>query len=297
MKNHLLLLIALLFVQLVWAQDFQTEFVNSFDAQDTAAQRQVLAKWQASDVNDPELYTSYFNYYLQKSQQEMIMMEAMPQGEQSLSIMDSSGQAVGFLNGGVYYNPSDFGMAMAMIDSGITRFPTRLDMRFGKISALGLKKDWETYTAEIIETVEDHYEGKLAWTWAEGEAVEDPENFLLSSIQDYQYDLYGTGADSLLPKMGEISQKILSYNPDHVESLSNLSITYLLTGQLENALEPLKQAEKLRPKDHIVLGNIAQAYYMMKDSENAILYYRKVIKHGDREAVQFATKRIEELKK
>ncbi|MEM6347141.1 MAG: tetratricopeptide repeat protein [Bacteroidota bacterium] len=278
-----------------WAQDFKTDFVKSFNAKDTSAQREILEKWEAEDANDPELYTSYFNYYFGKSKQSMLILENTPQGEKSLGIQDSTGKTVGYINGGTFFDPADFGKAIAIIDTGIKLFPTRLDMRFGKTHVLGQKGDWNAYTAEIVRSIEGHFEDSLVWTWTEGKLVEDRDDFFLSSIQDYQYDLYQTGEDSLLPKMAEIAEKILSYQPDHVESLSNLSITYLLTDQFDKALVPLLQAEEIRPTDAIVLSNIAQAYLLLEDKENAIIYYQKVAEHGDKDLVEFAEARIKEL--
>ncbi len=297
MKTSFVFTALIIVVMTAWAQDFQADFVKSFNAKDTTAQIEILEKWQAADANDPELYVSYFNYYFVRSKQEMIMLEASPTGEQSLSIQDSSGQSVGFLNGGIYYDPVFFEKAIAIIDTGISRFPSRLDMRFGKIYVLGLKKDWDAHTNEIIKAIDDHFADSVQWTWSEGEAVEDRNDFFLSSVQDYQYDLYGTGDTSLLPKMGEIAQAVLNYHPEHVESLSNLSITYLLTDQFDKALVPLLKAEEIRPTDAIVLSNIAQAYFMMENKEKAILYYRKVIEHGGEDIAAFAKDRIKELEK
>jgi len=297
MKTSFFLILTFWVAALAWGQDYQQDFVQSFEAKDTSAQRQILEKWQAADANDPELYTSYFNYYFVKSKQEVISLEGSSSGEQGFALQDSTGKAVGYLNSGLYFNPIDFERAIMMIDSGISLFPTRLDMRFGKIYAFSVKKDWDAFTAEILKSIEGHFVDSLIWTWSEGKTVEDREGFFLSAMQDYQYDLYETGDDNLLPKMGEIAEKILGYYPDHVESLSNLSITYLLTDQFEKALVPLLKAEEIRPTDGIVLSNIAQAYFMMEDQENAILYYQKVVEHGDEQLVKFAKDRIQELSK
>ena len=48
--------------------------------------------------------------------------------------------------------------------------------------------------------------------------------------------------------MRKIANKVLEIYPNHIESLSNLSITYLLTGEYDKGIEPLLQAEKINPK-------------------------------------------------
>jgi tetratricopeptide (TPR) repeat protein len=97
--------------------------------------------------------------------------------------------------------------------------------------------------------------------------------------------------------MRTIAQEILKYYPNHIESLSNLSITYLLTGEYNKGIEPLLKAEKIDPKDAIVLGNIAQGYKLKGDKETEIEYYEKVIKYGDERSIAYAKQQIQELKK
>jgi tetratricopeptide (TPR) repeat protein len=120
---------------------------------------------------------------------------------------------------------------------------------------------------------------------------------MLGTIQSYQVQLYNTGDDSLLNDMGKIASAVLKYYPDHIESLSNLSVVYLLQKEYEKALEILLRAEKINPEDYIILSNIAQAYKLKGDSVNSIKYYKLTIKYGDDQAKQFAKEQIQTLEK
>ena len=97
--------------------------------------------------------------------------------------------------------------------------------------------------------------------------------------------------------MREIANEILKYYPNHIESLSNLSITYLLTGEYDKGIDALKKAEKINPKDFIILSNIAQGYKLKGDKEKAIEYYQKTIEYGDEQAKEYSKQQIKELKK
>jgi len=97
--------------------------------------------------------------------------------------------------------------------------------------------------------------------------------------------------------MKQIAEKILKYYPDHVESLSSLSVVYMLQKQYDKALEPLLKAEKINPSDYIVLGNLAQAYKLLGNKESAIKYYELTVKYGDEQAKKYAQGQIDELKK
>jgi len=184
---------------------------------------------------------------------------------------------------------------MEYIETGINKFPDRLDMRFGKTYALGLAEKWDDFTKEIIRAI-DHSSTNNTWLWSNNEVHEGGNDFMLSVIQDYQLQLYNTGVDSLLMDMREIANSTLSHYPEHVESLSNLALTYTVTKEYEKALEPLLKAEKIAPEDYVIIGNMAHVYLQMDDKKMAIEYYEKLIEHGEENAVQFAKEQIELLK-
>jgi tetratricopeptide (TPR) repeat protein len=281
-------------------QTFKKQFNELFSKKDTVGQIQLLEKWEKTDVNDPELFVAYFNYYVIKSKNVIITLGQNPKGKDVLQIMDqdtTKKEPVGFIYGDTYYNPELLSKGFDWINKGIEKHPNRLDMRFGKIYMFGKIEDYENFTKEIIKTIEYSSINKNSWTWADSKPLDDPKDFLLGSIQDYQIQLYNTENDSLLDNMKRIAETVLKFYPDHIESLSNISVVYMLQNQYDKALEQLLKAEKLNPKDYIVLSNIAQAYKLIGDTKNAIKYYKLTIKHGDEQAKQYAQEQIKELEK
>jgi tetratricopeptide (TPR) repeat protein len=96
--------------------------------------------------------------------------------------------------------------------------------------------------------------------------------------------------------MRRIAEAILTYYPNHVESMSNISVGYLINEDYDKAIDILQKAEKLDSKDFIILSNIAHAYKSKGDKKNAIKYYKLTKKYGDDEAKGFAKTMIKELK-
>lgn len=299
MKKILGLLLTGFIFNFVIAQDYQGDFQKYFQENDTVNQFKTLTEWEKSNPKDPELFTSFFNYYFNKSRDEILVVSAgdPPKDEEYLSLSDSSGNYAGFIGSQINYDNSYLKKGLDKISEGIKLYPNRLDMRFGKIYVLGQIKDWKSFTKEIIKTVDYSAINDNQWTWTNNEKQKDGKDFFLSSLQDYQVQLYNTGDDDLLENMREIANTILKYYPNHIESLSNLSVTYLLTGEYDKGIEPLLKAEKINPKDYIVLSNIAQGYKLKGDKNRAIEYYEKTIKYGDEQAKTFGRKQIEELKK
>lgn len=280
-----------------FSQDYQSDFAKYFHANDDSKQIETLQKWEKAKPNDAELYTSYYNYYFKKSRKEILSLSTLAPNGEALILKDSLNQTAGYLGSTESYDDTDLNNAFLKIDKGISLFPDRLDMRFGKIYGLGKIEDWAKFTSEIIATVERSQKNNNNWTWTNNAKKEDGKLFMLSSIQSYQLQLYNTERDDLLPNMQEIALAILKYYPDHVESLSNLSITYYIAGDFKKGLEALLKAEKIDPKDTIVLSNIAHGYLKTGNKSKAIEYYEKTLLYGDENTKDFAGKKLAELKK
>lgn len=281
-------------------QTFKKQFDDFVSKKDTLGQKQLLVKWENTDNNDPELFVAYFNYFVIKSKNEIITLGQNPKGNEVLQIMDqdtNKKEPVGFIYGETHYNPDLLSKGFDWINRGIEKHSNRLDMRFGKIYMFGQIEDFQNFTKEIIKTIDYSVTNENEWTWADSKPLENPKEFMLSSIQDYQVQLYNTESDDLLDNMKRIAESVLNYYPDHIESLSNLSVVYLVQKQYDNALEPLLKAEKLNSKDYIVLSNIAQAYKLKGDIKNAIEYYELTKKYGDEQAKKYAQGQIDQLKK
>lgn len=296
MKKILLVLALLSLSYLGWGQDFQSDFKTYFQANDTVNQLKVLQQWEAARPHEAEWYTSCYNYHFMKAKREsMVMTTTAPQGE-GLALKDSADQVAGYLGSEISFDRAELNKGLAIIDRGIQRYPNRLDMRFGKIYALGQIQDWNYFTAEILRTIQYAAINKNKWTWTNDEQKQDGKTFMLLSIQDYQIQLYNTEDDALLIHMRAIANEVLKYHPEHIESLSNLSVTYLLTGDYDKGIEALLRAEQLAPKDYIILANIAHGYSLKGAVNKAIEYYEKVALYGDASAIEFANQQITRLK-
>src|SRR5262245_54414754 len=73
-------------------------------AKDTLGQRTLLEEWLKATPDDPELYASYFTYYIDKSRTEKVRPVNTGQGKY-LPLKDSAGQINGYMYGEATYNP------------------------------------------------------------------------------------------------------------------------------------------------------------------------------------------------
>lgn len=300
-KIYIYLLLGLTFViYTAKGQSFKGQFNDLGAKKDTLGQLQLLKKWEKTDSIDPELFIAYFNYYVKKSKKEFVRIDKNMNGKDGIQVMDNDSnkkEPVAYLFSDSYYDQEILKNGFDYIENGIKKYPNRLDMLFGKIYMLGKIEQYDIFTSEIIKVIEYSAINNNQWLWTDNKPIENPKQFFLGSLQDYQVQLYDTENDSLLNNMKRIAETVLKYYPDHIESLSNLSVVFMLQKQFEKALEPLLKAELLNPKDHIVLSNIAQVYKLKGDTKNAIIYYELTIKYGDEQSKIFAQEQIEKLKK
>jgi tetratricopeptide (TPR) repeat protein len=297
MKKILSLLIFFMLANHCFGQNYKEAFDKLSAEGDTSGQIVLLTKWESVEPDNPELLTSYFNYYFQKSRQEVVtILSEEPHGE-SLILKDRHGQVAGFISSKIVYNPEVLQKGFDKIDRGIELYPNRLDMRFGKIYALGQAEDWEAFTKEIVKTIQYSKQNKNEWSWTHDEKKEDAEVFFLESIQGYQLSLFETENDDLLENMRTVAEEVLKVYPEHTESMSNIAITYLLTNEYDKGIKVLLEAEKIDPEDGIILSNIAHGYNLKGDTVNSIKYYEKMLKLDDPRAVEFAKEQIKMLKR
>ena len=240
-------------------------------------------------------YIKQFNYYYQKSS-DPILNVGPAKGKNAIELTDSTGNKVGYISESERFNQEMFDSAMFFIDEGIKYYPKRLDMRFGKTYVYQQTKNFERFAQELNKTIGYSDSIKYKWLWKDDQPLEDSVEFFLETLQTYIRELYEEG-DAYLPLMRSISETVLKYRPDDVRFLSDLSITYSLTGEYAKAIETLLKAELAAPHDFIVLNNIAMNYYKLGDKSNAIKYYELVLKYGDEDAKNDAKEKLKELRK
>jgi tetratricopeptide (TPR) repeat protein len=288
--------IFLLAISLSFGQGYEKQFKELAAKNDTSAQAKLLSAWEAASPKDPELFIAYFNFYVRKSMSEVVALEKRPNDKTAIALADTgTGKTLAYLNASVRYRSDILQKGFDHIIQGIALHPTRLDMRFGKIYMLGQAENYPAFANEIVTTIEYGNKINNAWLWKEGKPLDNPKQFFLGSLQDYITTIYNTEDDKLLPLMRQISETVVRYYPDHVESLSNIALTYLIAGEYATAIPYLLKAEKVAPKDIIVLNNIAEAYKRSGDKVNAKVYYEKIIRHGSKEEAADAQMKIKEL--
>lgn len=280
-----------------FGQDYKTKYLDLFKKKDNDKEiLDYLKKWEKAQPDNAELYVAYFNYYFNKSRNEVIHLETQSGPEKNLILKDTTGKTAGFIYGGYLYNDSLFNLGQHYIDEGIKKNPKRLDLYFGKVYSLGEIGQYDKYQIELLMVIDLSSKINYDWLWSDDKKIEDSKNHFKGVIQSYCNELFSLNP----PKyniIAAISQKMIYYFPQEIEFYSNIGSCYATQGDYKKGLEYFNKAFNLNSKDVIVINNLAYSYEQLKDYENAIKFYNLVIIYGNNDDKKYAKQAVDELSK
>ena len=257
--------------------DYNTRFNKFIQNRDTLFAKSVLNEWEENSPEDPDLYIAYLNYYFLKSLNQTAYISKEEPKEQvisSLAIKDSLGNISGYIVTKAVYDDNEIAKAVNYIDKGILKYPNRLDMRACKIYILGQSKKWSSYASEIIDLIRHSNTINHQWILEGDKPVTDGEDLFISSIQEYQQQLYSL--DTVGDNIRNIAAEMMKYYPKNVENINYMAVSYIKDKDFKSALQYLKKAEKITPKDQMILRNMAIVYKKMGNDKKSKAYIKKM---------------------
>ena len=231
-RKVLFLIISCLYCICVIAQSYGDDFEIALKTKNMTKAEEILKAWDFANSNDPDLYIAYFNFYTVMSQNA-----ALPIAVTGLDQKYSK-------------------QALEFITEGITRFPTRFDMRVAKVYMLGELRDYQAYTAEMIKMID--YSARIENNWkTEGfMSLDKPEEMFFEAVLDCQSFLFTQKNPLLYKDIIRLSEEMLKYYPKHVQSLLNMSTVYIEQKEYDKSIETLQKAITIEPANAVLYYNI-----------------------------------------
>lgn len=245
---------------------------------DAKSMNDLLKEWKQKEPSSPDLYIAGFNFYYQEATKEILNLASSPTNNPQYEVKDSVNNPVAYLGSQKTYNDSLFNVSQNFLVEGIKKNPKRLDMRFGKIYALGTFNRFNDFTRELLETLEYSKKINHKWLWSNNEPLKDEINFLKAAVQDYQNTLYKSNEEG---NMLQIADKMNTIFPNDAIILCTLGSAYLMDNKLVKALPIFEKAYALKPDDTIIINNLALSYFNNKDYKNAKRYFSILLEKGD----------------
>lgn len=270
MKRMILTVLAGLIFGLcsVYGQSFKNVFRKALAEKKLAEAKEILLAWDYEDRNDPELYSSYFNYYTLKSLEK-----------------DTLNHDRKYADSALYY-----------ISAGINMFPTRLDMRIAKIYMLSNLKEFEKLTDETLQLIDYSKKIENNWKGEDFRLIDVPRTVMEGAVQDFQEILFARDDSTLFDNIRRISESMIKHYPDYEQSWINISTLHTINREYDKSLEALKNAEKINPKNAFLLYNMAFIYKIKGDKTNAKKYFQMTIAHVDRKEIKLKEAAEKQLK-
>lgn len=276
--------------------DYKRTYDELCNGTDDSKITSLISEWEEELPQDPEMYITAFNFYLQRSKQGGMRTTTEPGEGENLQITDlKTKKPVGYLSYGETYNEQLFDKSINYLKRGIEKNPKRLDMYFGMIHSIAQRQRIEEQTQEILKMMSYAKKIDHNWLWKDGKSLSDDKEFMKRGIQDYIYDNMFDQAGTNCNNIKLISEKLVEMYPNDVFGYSNMGSCNLMQKNIDDALKYYSQAEKIDKTDVIILANIANAYELKGQPKKAIEYYNKMIEHGTQQYKDYAQSKINEL--
>lgn len=284
------------------------EFYNSMD--DKEAMSKVVERIRLSGDRSADRYVAEFNYYVNTAlvHSGLTTSTKYPSPNEKVegeiyTLSDSTGAVAGFMYFTQIWDTLKADSALAVIDQGIALYPDRLDMRYGKIHFCGELCRWQAF-ADAIHATLDH-SASINHKWVFPDVDEPADSVLVKGMLDYEsriFDAAVNARDSVtamanMALFKGVVEHMLRLYPDDLYNLNLMAVSHQFSGNHAEALSWLLKAEKVSPRDGVVLSNIADTYHLLGDVANERLYLQKMLECGDAELQARARQFLDELDK
>lgn len=301
MKKIICALAAVLLAISLSAQttDYKTKYLNLVKrvGPSGVGVENLLDKWAQADSSNADYLTARFNYYYDKSSGTEIVSRPSKKylgADPVLSLKDSLGNDIYYFQS-PSFEEELFGRALTYMDRGAKLYPSRLDFRTNKATALiAYEKDSPDMAKEYILALIDQ-RSRYSWIFPGYDNVD--LDFFDALIQEYCVAFFNIGSDNSREVLRAVSEKMLGINKKNVDFLCNLGSYWLLKGDAKQALKYYNSALKLDKGNMTAIKNCCTYAIREKDSKLLKKYLPMMVQYGTEQEAASAKARLDALAK
>jgi len=257
----------------------------------------LLDKWAQVDSCDVDLLLARFQMYLEKSRSTQVVQKPTKRYLGSapiITLKDSLNNDVYYYN--VYvYDDGIFGNGMRNLDKAIILYPSNLNLRIYKATALmAYEQDSPDMTTEfLMSMINDWTTKNYKWT-CEGYDKVDQELFS-TVMQEYCATLYTIGSDKSRESFKNVATKMLTIDKKNTDFLCDLGSYYMVKEDYKKAMKYYDQALKIQPDCYPAIKNCCSLAISKKDAKLQKKYLPMLVKYGSETESASAQVRLESL--
>ncbi|WP_304223041.1 hypothetical protein [Gracilinema caldarium] len=202
---------------------------------------------------------------------------------------------IGYVYGEVTYDKVNAEKAFQVINKAIGLYPERLDMHFGKTRFLASLKAYNEQRDYLLTLFTLGQKNGHQWKWSDGQSLDNGEQVFIEAIHDYIAEWMNSGNQVAFECSKPVSEALIAYFPHNPIGYNDCGLYYAISGDLKTAERYFLAGYKADPTDDILIGNLAYLYESIKDMENAQKFYTLMSKSADRNAAEYAKRKLSEL--
>jgi tetratricopeptide (TPR) repeat protein len=266
-----LLAVALLFVSIGLAaeQDYAARLKELRERKADAQIEPLLNDWREKRPNDPDAWITSANYYFNQ-RQVMISRKKSQKGDFSLT--DKTGKQAGSIS--FESDEAATKRAADLLQQATTKFPDRLDIWCGLAFVYQESGDFDSEFSTLQRMVSYARDHLAQLRWLNGENLPEPaDHFIPGKL--HSYGMYYEKKEN--PEDDKRFLKIATFAaeqfPGHPYAFNDVALYYSIAGDNAKTREWLEKANRINPKDTLVLMNLGQICSKLGDNrtrENGI---------------------------
>lgn len=291
-----LLAVALLFVSIGLAaeQDYAARFKELRERKADAQIEPLLNEWREKRPNDPDAWITSANYYF--NQRQVMISRKKPQ-KGDFSLTDKTGKQAGSIS--FESDEAATKRAADLLQQATTKFPDRLDIWCGLAFVYQESGDFDSEFSTLQRMVSYARDHLAQLRWLNGENLPEPaDHFIPGKL--HSYGMYYEKKEN--PEDDKRFLKIATFAaeqfPGHPYAFNDVALYYSIAGDNAKTREWLEKANRINPKDTLVLMNLGQICSKLGDNRDARKWYQEVLKvDPEGEYALQATDALAKLKK
>jgi pentatricopeptide repeat protein len=244
------------------AQNFSEKFQSYLQVRDTLRMDTLLHQWRKESPEDPERFVCAFNYQMhmafvhwEKRKDSLVMYKALP-----------------------------------TLDSGLQRFPRRLDMYLGKAYVYQQMHLTEPFLQTCQSLLEQGKASKQGWQWNHGQPVSHAEDIITQAFHEYMDQ---TDERTLQLKIGEL---LLKYYPNHPPTTIRVAELHFQVKNWDTGIKLLEKARKAHPGHPEIALRLGIAYAETGKLKEAEKMFNMAIEYGFGPTADEAAERLKSLR-
>jgi tetratricopeptide (TPR) repeat protein len=260
------------------AEDYAARYKQLREEKAPAAQiDSLLDEWRAKQSEDPEAWITSANYYFNESLGTVISTDPAEKGK-----FDLKDKKTGKKAGSIVTKPEVAKTSRSATDilrEATTKFPDRLDIWCGLAwmnqEAGNFNDEFDTLQ-NMVGYAREHPEGLK---WLKGQPLNESADIFIAE-KLHEYGTYYEKKEN--PKDDDRFLKIAMFSaeqfPNHPYAFNDVAVYYSIKGDNAKTREWLEKANKIDPRDTLVMTNLGYVCSKLGDNAAARKWYEAVIK-------------------